>query len=283
MLDLRATSSGGGTSLTAIGTILAGGDGQTVAGVPVANPSKGIPVLVGWGGITTAADTIKEIQLASLDLLDPTNNEDFTFGASSLVVQHHVWDNLPFVSAARVLKMAQNTGANNNIGYTVDYYPDNGIGVRFPSAQHDKYGLPANNWYGSTTYGGALTAITWKQQAFNPTTVLPAGRYAIQGAWVNALGAAFTGLLRFRHADFGIAAPGFPVLDQTNSAVARTNVNYDDIFQQNGYQFSALSSILKKPCEPVFTVSAQGTGLNFEMASITADTPIVTVNLAKVA
>jgi hypothetical protein len=278
-LDLRAVSSTGGTSLTSIATVLLGGDGQTVAGVPVTtNPPA---TLIGWGGMTTIADTIKEIQMQSLDQLDDINVEDFTPGASSLIGYQHFWDNLPYRTAARVLKMAQNTGAANNIGYYMDLYPiTTGQAGQVIAQSLGRFGPTAATWIGSTTYGGALTAVTWKQQALAPTTVMPAGRYAILGAKVNAL--TNYGLLRFRHADFGTFAPGIPVLDMTNTAAANAVLPKDPFFLHEGNQFVYLSEILQQPMCPVFTVTAQGTGLQFEMAAITADTPIVTLNLRKV-
>jgi hypothetical protein len=269
MLDIHALSSGGGTSLTAISTILAGGDGASVAGVPVAGGAK----LVGWGGMTTIADTIKELKMTSQDQLDPVNGEDIvTGGAASGIL--HLWDNLDFKAGARSFSMSQNTAGANNMAYTIDNYAGG------PVQKHEIYGISGQNWYGSTVYGGALTAITWKQQAFNPTNAIPAGKYAIQGAWVSSL--TNYALLRFRHADFGVFAPGFPVVD-SNIAVARAVLPLERlILTASGYQFSVMSEILKIPCEPVFTVQANATGLNFEMSAITGDTPEVILNLVKV-
>jgi hypothetical protein len=268
MIDLHALSSGGGTSLTAISTILLGGDGASVAGVPVA----GGAALIGWGGLTTIADTIKELKLISQDQLDPVNGEDFVEGGTATGL-HHVKDYLKFAAGARQFTMAQNTGAANNIAYMIDLYPGG------PVQQHPMYGVDGKNWYGSTVYSGALTALTWKQQAFNPTNAIPAGKYAIQGVWVSSL--TNYALIRFRHADFGVFAPGFPVIDP-NITLARAVVPLDDLLLTPGYQFSYLSNLMRTPLEPVFTVQANATGLNFEMASITADTPEVMLNLAKV-
>jgi hypothetical protein len=278
VLDLRGVSSGGGTSLTPIATILLGNDGQTVAGVPVTtNPQA---TLVGWGGMTTIADTIKEIQMQSLDQLDDINAEDFTPGASSLLGYAHFWDNLPYKTAARVIKMAQNTAGANNIGYYMDLYPvTSGQAGQQISMTLGRFGPPATTWIGSTAFG-ALTALTWKQASLAPATVMPAGRYAILGVWTNAL--TNYALLRFRHADFGTFAPGIPVTDMTNTAVANANLPKDPFFLQQGNQFVYLSELLQQPLVPVFTVTAQGTGLQLEAAAITADTPIVTVNLRKV-
>lgn len=271
MIDLRATSGSPGTTLTALSTILAGNDGQSVAGVPV-TPS-GAPVLISWGVMSTIADTVAEAQMQSQDQLDPINATDFTFGASSTLGYHHVWDRLPYSSAARVVKLKQNTGANNAIGYTLDYYSGGNV------QDLPKYGN-ASNWRGTTTYGGALTAITWKQQAFAPSPQIPAGTYAILGCWVNAL--TNYGLIRFRHADFSTFAPGYPVVDLTNPAVAQAVAIKDTLILEQGYQFVYISKLLGVASCPVFKSTAQGTGLNLEMAAITADTPQVTLNLAKV-
>lgn len=269
MLDIHGLSSGGGTSLTSIGTIMLGGDGATVAGVPVA----GNAALVGWGGLTTIADTIKELKMVSQDQLDPVNGEDVVTGSAAAGILH-IWDYLKFEAGARQLSMSQNTGAANNIGYLIDNY---GGG---PVTKHEIYGINGKNWYGSTVYGGALTALTWKQQAFNPANAIPAGKYAIQGAWVSAL--TNYALIRFRHADFGVYAPGFPVVDP-HIAAARAVLPLERVFlTSSGYQFSAMSEILKIPCEPIFTVQANATGLNFEMCAITTDTPEVILNLVKV-
>lgn len=272
MLDVHAVSSGGGTTSTLIGTILAGQDGQTVAGLPIADNA----VLVGWGGMTTIADTISDLQLFAQDQLDPANVEDFSFGSASVQGIHHVFDFLPFKTGSRQISMTQNTAGANNIGYYLDYYPQNP--PRSPT-QHPYTGVSAGNWYGTVAFGGALTAITWGTVTFAPSKILPAGVYAIQGAWVSGL--TNYGLLRFQHADFGAFQPGFPVLDQTKAA-ARAVVNLDPIFQRQGYQFSHLSELLGKPCEPTFKVGAQSTGLVIWAAAITADTPRVTLNLVKV-
>src|SRR6266550_9040641 len=242
MLDLHALSSGGGTSLTNIATILLGNDGATVAGVPVA----GGAALVHWGGLTTIADTIKELKLTSQDQLDPVNGEDFVTGGTATGILA-VKDYLRFSAGARIPSMSQNTGAANNMAYLLDLYPGG------PAQKHPPYGVDGKNWYGSTVYSGALTALTWKQQAFNPTNAMPAGKYAIQGVWCSSL--TNYALIRFRHADFGVFAPGFPVVDP-NITVARAVLPLDDLLFEPGYQFTYLSELLKVPCEPVFTVQA---------------------------
>jgi hypothetical protein len=270
MLDIHALSSGGGTALTNISTILLGNDGATVAGVPIA----GGAALVGWGGLTTIADTIKELKLTSQDQLDPVNGEDLVEGGTATGI-HHLWDYLRFAAGARTVAMSQNTAGANNMAYLIDLYPGG------PVKRTPIYGTDGKNWYGSTVYSGALTALTWKQQAFNPTNAIPAGKYAIQGCWVSAL--TNYALIRFRHADFGVFAPGFPVVD-ANVTLARAVAPLERLLIASaGYQFSVMSEILGQPLEPIFTVQANATGLNLEMSAITADTPEVLLNLVKVA
>jgi hypothetical protein len=90
-------------------------------------------------------------------------------------------------------------------------------------------------------------------------------------------------LIRFRHADFGVFAPGFPVVD-ANVTLARAVAPLERLLIASaGYQFSVMSEILGQPLEPIFTVQANATGLNLEMSAITADTPEVLLNLVKVA
>lgn len=273
MLDFHAASSGGNkTTLAAVSTILAGNDGQTVAGVPLDKSAT----LVGWGGATTIADTIAGIQLLSQDQQDPANGYTYSPGATSVAGMFHFWENLPFKTGKRQISMAQNTAAANNMVYWMDWYM---TGAKVPSIALNRYGKPGKNAAYTVTFGGALTAITWASQAFAPAPLLPAGKYAILGARADAL--TNYGFVRFQHADFGPWLPGFPIID-TALAAARATVGDSLLTLEPGYQFVDLSDILKQPCCPVFTVSAQGTGLNVQAAAITADTPLITILLAAV-
>lgn len=270
MLDLHACSSGGSKdTLAAVSTILLGNDGQTAAGVPI-DPSA---TLMAWGGLTTIADTIEKLQLLAQDQVDPVNGQQFLPGAASVLGLVNQYDYLPFKTGARNILLAQNTGAANDMVYWLDHY-GKGNAVKIP-----RYGKANGNAMYSTTMS-ALTALTWGSAAFAPTQLPPAGKYAILGARVTGL--TNYGLLRFSHADFGAFSPGFPVLDSSKAA-ARAVVNDDPLLQTaNGWQFSYLSDALGVPCNPVFTISAQGTGLLIEAAAITADTPIVNLVLSKV-
>jgi hypothetical protein len=270
MLDLHALTSGGGTALTNIGNIALGGDGQIVAGVPIASNAT----LIGWGGMTTIADTIKELKLNSQDLIDNPNGEDFLSGGTALGIKH-VWDNVPYGLGQRQIGMAQNTAGANNIGYTLDWYPGGPVDGPTP--------LPGlgNKTARYSTTTGVLTAITWKSTAFNPSTAIPAGKYRLLGAEVSAL--TNYGLIRFQHADFGPFLPGFPVADP-NAAAARAVLPPDPlILNYPLYQFTLLTQQVGQPCEPIFTVGPGNTGLNFQLIAITADTPQVNINIVKVA
>lgn len=271
-LDLHANTSGGSTTGATIATIAAGGDGQTVAGVPIA-PT---PTLVAWGNGVTIADTIKQTQLQTQDMWDPINGENFNPGASSLLGLFHKATWIPYKTGQRLDTGTQNTGANNTFFYMIDYSPNM---PPVPTRALTKH-IP-NQIVLTTAFGGAVTAITWGNQAFAPATAIPNGYYAILGAWVNAL--TNYALLRFRHADFGLFRPGFPVLDQTNTAVANAVLPKDEFLLYQGYQFCHWSEKLRQPLCPVFRATNSGTGLSFDILDIVADTPLVSVNIAKVA
>lgn len=256
----------------AVSTILAGQDGQTAAGVPIRPDAT----LVGWGNLVTIADTIEKVQLVSQDQLDPVNGQSYLPGTGGVQGIIHFWENLPFKAGGRSILAAQNTGAANTMVYYMDHY--NSGSPKAPVAL-PRYGKPSSNAFYSTTFGGALTAVTWGSQAFAPSPLLPAGTYAILGARVTGL--TNYGLLRYTHADFGAFSPGFPVVD-TSKASARATVPDEPLLLFPGYQFVVASDILKQPECPVFTVSAQGTGLLIEMAAITTDTPVVTTFLARI-
>lgn len=172
--------------------------------------------------------------------------------------------------------MGTNTAQASNLGILVDHYPGG-------SVVKGSRSMPNQVTAGATTFGGALTTVVWGSAAFAPTTALPNGKYAILGAACSAV----TNLasIRFRHADFGQFVPGFMVSNyETISTSTWDKVPKDDIFNGYvGYQFVALGDKLGAPMCPVFSVSNAGTGLNIEMIDVQADTPVVHLNLAKVA
>ncbi|MDA4119563.1 MAG: hypothetical protein OK436_03150, partial [Thaumarchaeota archaeon] len=109
MLDIRALSSGGGTTLTQIATAAAGDAQQSIAGSPVlGDKASQTPSLIGWGGLTTIADTIRELQLVDTDMVDSKNSEYLVLGASSLLGIIHRWTNLPYQGSVRQIFMRQN-------------------------------------------------------------------------------------------------------------------------------------------------------------------------------
>lgn len=275
MLDFHALSSTGSTTALAnsggasnISTIAAGGDGATVAGLPI-DSTKGSAKLVMWGGATTIADTIADIQLYAQDQWDNVNGEWFTPGASSLLGLYAKETYLPYQKGKRVVSMQQNTGTANNLAFLMDYYDDPSVftdmGQYFPRKCVER----------SLTFGGALTAVTWKAQAWAPSAIPPDGKYALLGCYVNAL--TNYAFVRFVHNDFGQYLPGFPVIDQVNTAVANAVLPKYGFLNNQGYQFKYLSEKSGKPMCPVFHIKAGNTGLSVQAIAITADTPTVTL------
>lgn len=235
-------------------------DGQSSPGVPIA-PNA---VLKGWGGYTTIADTLREMKLISQDQIDPINGEFWNPGAASTLGLVFFDSFLPYRTGNRQISYRQNTGAAPIHGFTLDQYAGYSVDVR-NFGQSVK--LPQ-------VFGGALTANLWGSQPVSPTTNLPAGKYALLGAYVHGL--TNYASIRFTHADFGGKKPGFPVVD-ASKAVARAVMPMNaPVFNGYGIQFMALGDI------PVFSCTSGGTGLTIEMNSITADTPNVILNLKQI-
>ncbi len=275
MLDVHAVTSGGSlTTLAAITKIAAGNDGATAAGAPIANNAT----LVSWGGLTTVADVIEEMQLLSQDQLDPVNGTDFKPGATnSLLVYFFEFDNLPFKQGNRKISMAQKTAAANNIGFTVDAYPEEGKNPAVASS----YAGAASASVSATFTFSALTAITWGTKAWAPTSPPPLGKYALKGFNIDGLTASGA-LVRFSHANFQGKKPGFFAIDTTSAALSNSNTPKDSLLLYQGYQFVRLSEIFKQSYCPVFEITAQGTGLTAEVLDIAGDTPDLTIYLEKV-
>ena len=91
-------------------------------------------------------------------------------------------------------------------------------------------------------------------------------------------------LVRFSHADFLGKEPGVPIVPSTAVLTAGFQQGLRDaLVGPSGYQFVVLSELTGKPCVPVFSVSNAGTGLNVKsLASANTDTPVWTLNLARV-
>jgi hypothetical protein len=273
MLDLRAVTGtpGAATVLGATFPTICTNDGSAVAGVPI-SPSA---VLVGWGGHSIAANTLGAIKLFSQDMVDPINGEWVQLGAASIVNQFFKQTQIPYRTGLRGIQMGTNTGVGAGIGFTLDQY---GGG---PVINGDRK-MPGQVVTGPTTFGGALTTLVWGSQAYAPATAIPNGRYAILG-WV-ATAITNVALIRFQHADFGQFLPGMATVNpEIISTSSWDKVWKDDtLITHQGYQFVNMSEELGFPCCPVFSVSNAGTGLNIQMLTIAADTPVVHLFLAKV-
>jgi len=279
MLDIHAQTSTGNTATALtnsggtgnVGTIALGGDGATIAGLPI-DTTKNAAKLIMWGGMTTIADTIEDIQLYAQDQWDNVNGEWFTPGASSLIGLFSKETYLPYAKGRRIVSMQQNTGAANNLAFMLDLYEDTGkaqcvMGELFP----------ANSVIRTGVFGAALTAQTWGTTAWAPAAVPPDGKYALLGVYPNAL--TNYAVMRFTHNDFGQYSPGFPIVDQTNSAVANAVLPKYSFFTHQGWQFATLSRMANRPLCPVFTIKSGTTGLTIDALSITACTPVYTLNL----
>ena len=273
MLDLRAVTGtpGAATVLGATFPTICTNDGASVAGVPI-DPRA---VLIGWGGHSIAANTLGNIKLFSQDMIDPINGENYVAGAAGIVNQYFKLTNIPYKTGLRGIQMGTNTGVGAAIGFYMDMYQGG------PCVAGSRI-MPSQVITGATTFGGALTTLVWGSQAYAPTTALPNGKYAILGAVCTAL--TNVGLLRFQHADFGFASPGIPVANPTIISTSSWDKVWKDdtLLAQQGYQFVDLSEELGQPCCPVFSASNAGTGLNIQMLTIAADTPVVQLYLAKV-
>lgn len=274
MLDMHAMTITPGAALVlgaVASTVAPGNDGQSVAGVPIADGAQ----LVRWGGLSPTADTIAAIKLASQDMVDSINGEYYVPGAASLLNVFHEVDNLPYKTGQRMFQMGTNTGVVAGSVYTIDRYAG-GNCVR-GSRNMPRCVVPM-----SQTFGAACTSNTWNSQAFTPPVALPSGKYAILGALVSAI--ANGALLRFSHADFGGKSPGFPVHNyETISTATWDKSDKSPILSELGTQFVAMGDEIGEACCPVFSVTSGGTGLTMQVLSVQADTPVVTPVLAKVA
>jgi len=274
ILDLHANviTPGAGATLTlGVGPgVIAAGDGQSVAGVPI-DPAA---TLVGYGMNSATADSIARVRLQSQDQADPINGEDIAPGATSTVLNSWKFTSLKYKSGQRVIQASTNTGVTAGTSLLLDAYPSvSGIdGSRHIGGQ--VVTTPA------TTFGAALGANAWGAQAYAPASPLPNGRYAILGSTVSACTQA---AIRFVHASFKGYKPGYICADMNQAAATSVTTNLKiDLIMEPGWQFVTLSKELGFGCCPVFDVTNAGTGLTIEMIAAQAATPVVTLYLAKV-
>ena len=263
MLDLHAlTVPAGVAALTdiSIAANIPANDGQSAAGVPIAPGA----ILKAWGFVALSTCTgLIEAQLISQDQIDPINGEHWG-SSTSVALSLHFDAHLPFLRGKRALHI-NSTAQNDLAGYTIDKYPTPGgadvktFGQRIMITQIKV---------------GALTPNVWGTQIVAPANMIPAGRYALLGAYVHAL--TNHSLIRFEHADFQGKKPGFPVVDESLAVARAVLPMHSPVFSGYGHQFLAMGDI------PVFNCTVQGTGLSIQLLSMTADTPEVTLHLVQI-
>jgi len=273
MLDVHALTITPGAALTlgnVAATVAPGGDGASVAGVPIGPGCK----CIRWGMLAPTADTIAAIKFSSQDQVDPINGEYYIPGAASLINVFHETDNLEYKTGLRQFQAGTNTGVVAGSVYTIDNYSGG------PCVTGGRY-MPGCVVPSSQTFGAACVTNTWNSQAFTPASALPNGKYAILGALVSAI--ANGAIIRFQHSDFQGKSPGFPVHNyETISTASWDKSDKSPILQELGTQFVWMSSEMGTPCCPVFTATNAGTGLTMQVLSVQTDTPVVTLVLAKV-
>jgi hypothetical protein len=273
MLDVHGilVTPGAGLTLGAVGnTIVQGGDGASVAGVPIAPNAR----LIRWGLMSINANTIARCRFSSQDQIDPINAEDYALGTTSLVNDFHETTNLPYKTGMRQFQAGTNTGVTVAIAYTIDNYDNKGQCIN-GSVYSPNTVVPA-----SVVMPGA-TSTVWVSNAFAPATALPNGRYAILG--VLTTGITNGAVIRFQHSDFQGASPGFPIHNNTMSYTnSWEKSDKSELLYENGTQFVHMSDELGVPCCPVFNCTNAGTGLTLQLLTIQVDNSTVNVVLVKV-
>ena len=272
MLDLHANLTTPGLVLVGgIGPgVVAAGDGQTNPGVPLDDNAE----LIAFGFLAPTADSISRIKLSSTDLPDPTNGIQNAPGATSLILGTFQYAKVPYKGGQRVLTASTNVGVVAGTGLLLDNYPGNCV-------MGNRAGVNMVGQEVATTFGAALVANTWGAMAWAPANPLPAGKYAILGAYCSAI--TNVAAIRFRHNSFGGKTPGFPVVNSNLSCILGIQLcDKNPIWFDSGYQFVSIGEMLGIPSCPVFTVTNQGTGLTIEMIAAQACTPVVSLLLAKV-
>jgi hypothetical protein len=228
-----------------------------------------------WGFNSPTADSIANIQLQSQDQADPVNGVTFTPGVASLLCQFYDYTTLLYVKGTRQIKVGTNVGVVAGHAFTADEY-------NLGKCQMIRHAMGGEVMVGAITFGGALTTNQWSSVSVAPVNPLPAGQYVILGAYVTAI--ANVGLIRFSHADFKGLKPGFPVANCELALATTSQIAMRDelVWTSCGEQFITLGEIIGTAQCPQFTVGNAGTGLNIEMMSVQADTPVVNIVLMRV-
>lgn len=276
MLDVHAvtTTPGLGATLGSAGATPSTNDGCPVAGVPLVS-SPGSAVLRMFGFSAPTADTVAALKFVSQDMVDPINGYTIVGNTTSVKTQIYDYMTLPFIKGARQITAGTNTGVVAGHAWYIDDY----AAGKCIAGNEVQGGVVLT---GSTTFGGALTTNQWGSVAFAPASPIPQGQYAILGAYGRAI--TNNAMIRFAHADFKGFKPGFPISNyEVALATAKQLCMNDELMQTaDGAQFMYLSKVLNEPCCPVFTAGPSATGLTIEMIDVQADTPDITLVLAKV-
>ena len=194
-----------------------------------------------------------QIQMqAQGDQVDTVNAETFNIGGNSTTTRFKKYTNLPYSKGARQISVFQagSTGPGVQLGFTIDH-TEGGPVVQGSKAMPKivVVSLKAPSipsaplaWNSYPVVNDPAGSIPW-------TAALPNGKYAILGAWVNNI--ANCGLLRFSHADFGAAQPGFEVLNllDSNNPLQTPSVNAttDELDLEQGWQFVQIGKDIGKP------------------------------------
>lgn len=274
MLDLHSVYDATGSTDTVVvennaNAVIPAGDGASNIGVsPFPNS-----VLVSFGAesLNGGAQGIVTVGLSGNNLVDPTNKILLTATGTDVMAVKQLTGQFSYAKGPNLVNYAQEA-AGKILTNKIDV-------VAAGQSVAGSY-IPANQAVYSNTFG-ALTAGAYGSLAFNPTNTPPVGTYAILGAWVHALTAGAA--IRFQHADFKGASPGFPVVDYSTGTLTPAQIQGGWPFATfaQGYQFVAASQFLGIPSCPVFRVQGQGTGLTQQIIDATGDTPTVTLNLQK--
>jgi len=273
MLDTHALTitPGAAAVLGADGTVSAGGDGCSSPGVPIGAGAT----LKLWGFNSTTADSIANIRLRSQDMVDPIDGITYTPGTTAIQVQFLDYTTLSYVKGTRSLNVGTNVGVVAGVGFLIDQYSG---GAGCVNGRSD---IGGEVMVGGMTAAGAVTADTWYSIPFTAPN-LPAGKYAILGAYVHAI--TNVALLRFSHNSFKGFKPGFPVVNSNLATATTVDIAAKDplVQDRHGEQFIYLGEVLGTPCCPIFEVTNAGTGLAIEICDVIADTPVVNLVIAKV-
>ena len=277
--DLRGLYGTGGTTLSAIGTLLTT-DGASVAGMPLKGDAvNGTPTMIVWGIQNLIADTHRELQMLSADQFDARNGEYDILGASAVINDKSYFTRIPFKGGVRTPSIRSNTAAGKPLVYMIDNYP-------MGSYPTTRCGLVnAYQQKVNQTLSAATAQTAWVATGVAPTTPLKAAKYAILGATINAV--TDHAVIRYSHADFNGYKPGFPISDTTNTLGDAANNAQLASMPRNlfdfwaGYQFVMMDQYAGTGC-PVFQASSAASGLSIEIADTAADTANVTTYLAVV-